>query len=419
MRCEGGGPAEPGAARSRPRRDRRRPARRGRPAGWRECGAVRAAGAAAAAPFRGLWSQSGARPARPSRQSYNRAFDARRDGGAVHVRAVRPQPCAARPRRPLRPLQLPAMRGKGRREGRQDAARGMQGVRQEVLDYEPRPALLLGRVPRRRQAAPRPGVHAQVHGRPREARRNYGPHEGRRCGPQGQGEGREAAAAAAHAAAGGPQCRARAAPRGSRRAVHMQDVRPQLCDVRPHPPFLLQAMHGQGRQGGRKGLARKVRRVRQGILRDPFGRPLLLGCVQRRRQEPLRPRAQAQARSRTREARRRAGPRGGAGRARRDGEEGAAAVAPQRGDMRGAAGERRGRAVAQCPCRSRLEYSTGSRQAKGRIRPPPSISLPAPRAGGGLMHPASAAARRACTLPVPARSPAPSFPVPPPWRFPP
>ena len=35
------------------------------------------------------------------------------------------------------------------------------------------------------------------------------------------------------------------------------------------------------------------------------------------------------------------------------------------------------------------------------------------------MHPAAAAAQRACTLPVPVHSPAPSFPVPPPWRFPP
>ena len=48
------------------------------------------------------------------------------------------------------------------------------------------------------------------------------------------------------------------------------------------------AAYGQGRQGDRKDVARKVQGVRQGILRDPFGRQLLLGYMQRRRQALFR-----------------------------------------------------------------------------------------------------------------------------------
>ena len=235
-----------------------------------------------------------------ARLPYNAPPVARRYVGAgCRLQGVRCELCAVRPRRPRL---VQAVHGQGRQGGGQGAARKLQGVRQGVCRRQPLRPLLLGRVPRRRRAPPQPRAPAQVHGRPGKARPDHGANEGRRGGPRGPREGREAAAAAV-AGARGP----------GRRAVRMQAVRAQLCAVRRQQPArLLQAVHGQGRQGGGRDAARKLQGVRQEVFNDQPRRPLLLGRVPRRGPEAQPPGERPQARGRSGEALPGGGPEEGA-----------------------------------------------------------------------------------------------------------
>ena len=88
---------------------------------------------------------------------------------------------------------------------------------------------------------------------------------------------------------------------------HMQGVRARLCAVRRPPHRLLQAVRGQGRQGGRQGAAHGLRRVRQGVSRKNPPGPILLGRVPPRGQEAAQPRSRSAANGRPRESSRRRG----------------------------------------------------------------------------------------------------------------
>ena len=121
-----------------------------------------------------IW-EGGGRGA-PSRQFNSMELSARRDGRDGSVQDMRPRHCTGRPRPPPRLLQ--AVQGQGRRGDRQGAARGLQGVRQAVLNENPHRPLLLGCVPRRRQAPRRRREPAQAHGRPQKARPKAGERKG-------------------------------------------------------------------------------------------------------------------------------------------------------------------------------------------------------------------------------------------------
>lgn len=232
-------------------------------------------------------------------EPYSTAPVARRDGRGDRMRAVRPRVRAAGPF-PAR--LLPALQGQGRQKGRQGTDRRVRGVRQAVLHDGRQSPLLLRSVPFRGPAQIQPRVHAAVRGRPPEARHLRGAHKGVRGRPQGQGKGREGGAGAGAPAAAG---RIRSRTSASRRAVRhgrMRAVRPRVRAVRPYGPFLLQAMHGKGRQGDRQGAARGLQGVRQGVLDDQSNRPLLLGCMPRSGQGSRQAREQPRAHGRPREA---------------------------------------------------------------------------------------------------------------------